>query len=275
MKRISLTRPPDFLDSLGRPTYRVAQERGLWDDMSEELLSGPTAAGYSAAADEAIFACVAAELRRLARDRPIDVLEIGGGTGHFFDRVRDITRSYVNVEPGDPRPDPGMIARLDDPSYAAVRCTAEAIPIPSQSADAALAIASLDHIPDHRAALAEFERCLRPGGMIVVVLNNAASWWKRLLRGTRFMRSREARIAADHFVQWSAAECAAELARHFTDVRTRTIRYVPYVPVLWRILAPGAEVVGARLAPLRGGDIIATARARNDGVQPREADHPS
>jgi ubiquinone/menaquinone biosynthesis C-methylase UbiE len=262
VKKLDLTRLPDFVDELGRPVYRLAQPRGLWHDMSEELLRAPVAAGYSHAADEAIFRAVAAELRRMSRERPLDILEIGGGTGHFFDRVRDVSRSYINVEPGDAPVDQAMLVRLEDPAYAAIRCTAEDIPIPNATVDVVIAVASLDHVPDYDAALREIERCLRAAGEVVLVLNNAASWWKSLLRGSKRLRAREAQISADHFIQWSAAECAAELGRVFTDVRARTIRYLPYVPMLWHVLGPIAEVVGPRVLPLSGGDTIATARRR-------------
>lgn len=260
MRRLDLTRPPDEVDDHGRPVYRIDQDRGLRDHMTMDLLRAPRLRAYTNWADERLFAEVRAEVGAVGRGG-LDVLEIGGGDGHFFDRVGDLARSYVNVEPSPSTPDGAALARLADPRYAELRCSALDIPLPDASADLVIAIAALDHLPEPKAALVELRRVLRPNGVLTLTLNNADSWWKRLLMKSEHLREREARIALDHHFQWSAAQCERELARFFPDVRARTVRFVPYIPAVWRL---GAALDGfvARVGGRWGGDTIATARLR-------------
>ncbi|HZP95147.1 MAG TPA: class I SAM-dependent methyltransferase [Candidatus Limnocylindria bacterium] len=260
MRTLDLTRPPDEIDEHGRPVYRIDQERGLRDHMTMDLLRAPRLRAYTNWADERIFAEVRAEVAAAGRAR-LDIIEIGGGDGHFFDRVRDLARSYVNVEPSPSTPDAAALARLADGRYAELRCSALDIPLPDATADVVLAIAALDHLPAPDAALAEIRRVLRPDGTLTLTLNNAASWWKRLLAKSERLRERDAKIALDHHFQWSATQCERELAQIFPDVSVRTVRFVPYVPAVWRLgaaLDAFVSGVGGRW----GGDTIATARLR-------------
>ncbi len=166
----------------------------------------------------------------------------------------------MNIEPSELTLDGAGLRRFDDPRYASIRCSAESLPLEDASFDAALAIASLDHVPRYALALREIVRCLRPGGRAIVTLNNRRSWWKVLLARTAYLRQREAMIARDHYIIWSVDDCVRELSRFLRIERAETTIFCPYLPAIWRILAPAAEPVGRALFPRYGAHTIAVCR---------------
>jgi hypothetical protein len=85
-------------------------------------------------------------------------------------------------------------------------------------------------------------------------MNNRRSWWKAALANTRYLQRRQAIIARDHFIQWSAAECARALRSASHRVESQT--FVPYVPYVWRVLLPIADAVGPRLNPRAGANLV-------------------
>jgi SAM-dependent methyltransferase len=252
------TSPPSRYDEFGRPCFGdLSQIRGLATKEHRELTARPIADGYTTA----VTARLVAELHALVRAHvvfPCDMLEIGGGRGKLFDGFANALRTYINVEP-DPVGAEG-VQRLAHPKYQLVRCSAEAIPLPDGSVDAVLSMASLDHVPDTRRALREMHRLLRPGGHVLIVMNNRGSWWKRALGWTPSWKRREALIAREHFIQWSVADASAALGEWFTIVRAVSTTFVPFVPRVSRWLLPAADRLGAVLAPTWGGNMLIVAR---------------
>lgn len=236
--------------------YPVRQATGLAHLTSFELTERATRAGYTRAVDRVLNAAIEREVARVAADQRLDVLEVGGGSGWLFDLIRPHVNSYCNVEPGEIEPDAAELRRLADPRYLAVSCSVEDLPFADASFDLVCSLASLDHVPDPRSALAEMARCLRPGGHLLLELNNRGSWWKVLLRGTTLMREREVRIAREHTFQWTLGECLTELRPWFVVVRAGTLTFLPYLPLLWRIALPIADSIGPRVFPARGGNML-------------------
>jgi len=98
-----------------------------------------------------------------------DALEIGAGTGYFSlnllagGHVERVTATDIA---------PGMLEALERNAAQlgldaeTVVCDAESLPFEDESFDLVLGHAVLHHIPDLDRAFAEFERVLRPGGVI-------------------------------------------------------------------------------------------------------------
>lgn len=106
-------------------------------------------------------------VRWLAGFEPLDVVDLGAGTGKLTRSLIDLGHRVTAVEPL-----PEMIAhlRVAVPEATAVEGGAEAIPLPDGSADV-VAVAQAFHWFDQEAALREIARILRPGGRIALVWN--------------------------------------------------------------------------------------------------------
>jgi ubiquinone/menaquinone biosynthesis C-methylase UbiE len=122
---------------------------------------------------------------RLLADLEGDVVEIGAGTGASLPHYERAGR-VVAVEP-----DPSMAKRLPERIAEArvpveVRAgTAEALPFPDASFDAAVSTFVLCSVADPGAAVAEMRRVLKPGGKLVLLEHvrgdgRVARWQERL-----------------------------------------------------------------------------------------------
>lgn len=256
MFELRLTAAPEDYDEHGRPCYAVSQYEGLDENESHHLLARALAEGYTGAVAETLIAWIEDRVVRFSSGHPVDVLEIGGGSGSLFDRFADVARTYVNVDPGGANLSQTDLERLRHPRYTCVRCSAESIPLPDASFEVAIALASLDHIPDYRKALKEARRLLRPGGILIVTLNNRRSWWKVLLARTAHGRRREVEIAREHYFQWGFDECRERVSEFLHVSEMRTVTFFPFVPKAWRVLLPTADVLGKALLRKRGGNVL-------------------
>jgi SAM-dependent methyltransferase len=100
-------------------------------------------------------------------DATAAVLEIGAGTGKLTRLLLPRFTSVTAIEPAD-----AMRRLLQDscPSAVILSGTAEAIPLAGASIDG-LFVAEAFHKFDASRAVAEFERVLRPGGVLVLMWN--------------------------------------------------------------------------------------------------------
>lgn len=99
------------------------------------------------------------QVRDFLRDCPADglALEIGSGGG-----------ALDGVHPAYVASDFSLFALLEYSRAPCVQADAQALPFADVSIDAILTIATLEHVPDPAIALAEIDRCLRPGGRAFV-----------------------------------------------------------------------------------------------------------
>lgn len=86
------------------------------------------------------------------------VVNVGAGAGSYEPADRDVTA----VEPSDV-----MIAQRPPGSAPVVKASAEALPFEADSFDAAMAMITVHHWPDHRAGLAEMTRVARQRVLIL------------------------------------------------------------------------------------------------------------
>ncbi len=140
---------------------------------------------YDFLADRSERAGTAERRRELLASLEGEVIEIGTGTGRslpYYERAERV----VAIEP-----DPSMAKRIEG-RLAEVRvpveivaASAEALPYPDESFDAAVAAFVLCTIPDPTRALAEIHRVLRPDGRLALLehvrgADRLASWQDRL-----------------------------------------------------------------------------------------------
>lgn len=107
--------------------------------------------------------------------QPVDVLEVGCGTGHWLESIRRSVplRRLVGLEPSAE-----MIARASGPR---VRGVAEHLPFPDASFDRIFCVNALHHFADRFAFFTEAHRVLRRGGGVMSVGKDPHgerdSWW--------------------------------------------------------------------------------------------------
>ena len=247
---------PTSYDEYGQPCFPLAQEKGLHEFQNLHLIREAIADGYTAAIARTLFDAVRQQVAIAAANGPLDVLEMGGDRGAFFEQVKSHVRSYINVEPGRLVLAEADLERLKDPRYLCLKCSAEDVPLLDESVDVILSVAALDHIPDHRKALGEVRRLLRKGGIFILTINNRRSWWKVLLSRTNYLKRREAEIAREHYFQWSFSECESHLAEFIPVRNIFTSTFIPFVPHVWRPLLPLSRLIGRPLLRRYGGNII-------------------
>ncbi|MFY9233853.1 MAG: class I SAM-dependent methyltransferase [Fimbriimonadaceae bacterium] len=98
------------------------------------------------------------------------VLDVGCGEGRFCRMLSTLGMRTTGIDPT------GRLleeARLRHPEGAYVEGSAEDMPFESASFDRVVSYVSLVDIPDHRAAIREMARVLRPGGLLVVANLNS------------------------------------------------------------------------------------------------------
>jgi SAM-dependent methyltransferase len=140
-----------------------------------------------------------------ALGRKLDILDIGSGAllsgkaeqgGRHFNILKTYSRSYKAIEPSW-----SMIDQVNVPdsnlyhlsAALLVRGVGESLPFPPQSCDVVFFLSMLDHVINPEQVLREAQSVLRPGGIVVISLQNYQSWQRRLARSvlSRYMHQRE------------------------------------------------------------------------------------
>jgi len=114
--------------------------------------------------DNYIHHLIADHKSRLFTDLPDRVVEIGAGVGANFRYLRRNTH-VTAIEP-NPHMLPGLKkqAAIYDMKLEVLQCSAQDIPLPDNSVDAAICTLVLCTVPGPTIALNEIRRILKPGG---------------------------------------------------------------------------------------------------------------
>jgi SAM-dependent methyltransferase len=158
--------------------------------------------------------------RAPAGGRPPVILDVGCGTGATLKTIEDMGIAV------------GMDRSREAVGYCRLRdlrrlllATAEALPVASESAEALLALDLLEHVADDGAAVREFARVLRPGGVLLVTVPAYPALWS------------EHDEALDHLRRYRASRLRSILAR-------AGLRIERLSPVITSLLVP---IAGLRL----------------------------
>jgi SAM-dependent methyltransferase len=162
--------------------------------------------------------------RTLARLRPRDVLEVGGGPGELAERMQSELGArvrFVDISPGmvELARARGVDAQVGD---------VQELAFGDGSFDMVVAAWMLYHVPDIERGLSEIARVLRPGGALVAVTNSM-----------RHLAELRELIRYPAGLEWSFhAENGEELLRrHFADVERHDLEVVVTVRDRERLVA--------------------------------------
>ena len=131
---------------------------------------------------EAMDTWMTAFARHLPETRPLTWLDLGSGTGRLTPALAGAFGGPVHgVEPSD-RMRANAVAH---PAVTYAAGSAEHIPLPDASCDAALLFFVWHHVRDRAAAVRELRRVVKPGGTLFVQVNFSDrmpdTWWFRVV----------------------------------------------------------------------------------------------
>ena len=204
-------------------------------------------------------------LVRAASGPRAGILDLGGGSGEFFDALEGACGSYLLVEPSL-----SLLARFEPgPAKFACRGYGENLPCRSGRFDTVVIKAALDHCFDPQKVLTESFRVLREKGEIFILLTNDGAWYKRICRGQNAKRKLG---CADHNFFFTVRQVTDLLeAAGFGEVRAYDFDYLR-IPVavenLVLDLIPAKLILaamecldrlGAGILPHGGGSFICRA----------------
>jgi len=234
-----------------------SQEKGLRQNEGEDLMSSAYIDGYGSEVDNLCYSFVTNQIISISKElnRKINVLEIGGGYGSFYDSIATKVENYFNVEPSDLENKLGFHNRLLNKNYYHLKASAEEIPLVENMLDVVVSMASLDHIPNVELALAEIARVLKPEGKFVFTLNNRRSWWKILFSNTKLLKRREDLILKDHYFLWGPSETEEVVGTFFRKSILSTTCFIPQIPMIWKLLLQPLEIIGTSTKSLLGSNL--------------------
>ena len=158
---------------------------------------------------------------RLAARAPLrDVLDFGGGTGRVAAALAPALGGTWTVADVDA----GALAQVPETAQIhPVRLPDRGpLPFPDASFDVILSVDVLHHVPAAEETIAEWKRCLRPGGVVLAVEFDGRSVFGRFL-------ARVARWLREPCRFWGTSELADGLAHAGIATRTEAIDALRYV----------------------------------------------
>jgi SAM-dependent methyltransferase len=139
--------------------------------------------------------------RHLPETRPLAWLDLGSGTGRITPSLANAFGGLAHgVEPSD-KMRAQALAHAGHPAITYAAGSAEHIPLPDASCDAALLFFVWHHVADREAAAQELRRVVKPGGKLFVQANFSDrmpdTWWFRVVPEWRRVDQAQFRSEAD------------------------------------------------------------------------------
>jgi SAM-dependent methyltransferase len=199
--------------------------------------------------------------RRLIVERvgtgPLRAVWVGGGGSNLLGQaLAPLIEESVVVDPSlvQLRATPTAIGR----TRRLYRGVAERLPLEDGWADLVDLPSVLDHVVDPDGAIVEAARVTRPGGVVTASLTNDRSWFRDVARRVRWTSFDAHDDHAHHFGLQELADRFR--AAGLRDVHATTVMFLRLPASLDRFparaagaISRGADAVGRRVAPKRGG----------------------
>jgi SAM-dependent methyltransferase len=217
-------------------------EQRLGGDMEKVDYDARLHAVYAAGrqmSPDALQVWMEAFARHLPETRPLVWLDLGSGTGRMTPSLASAFGGPVHgVEPSD-KMRAQAVAHAGHPAVTYAAGSAEHIPLPAASCDAALLFFVWHHVVDRKAAAQELRRVVKPGGKLFVQVNFSDRmpdvWWFRVVPD--WWRADKAQFRSEEEVRgdfagagWTLVSCdevtwrrSASLAEDFERLKLRAV----------------------------------------------------
>jgi len=165
--------------------------------------------------------------RHLPQTRPLVWLDLGSGTGRLTPSLASAFGGPAHgVEPSE-KMRAQAVAHAGHPAVTYSAGSAECIPLPDSSCDAALLFFVWHHVRDREAAVQELRRVVRPGGTLFVQANFSDRmpdvWWFRVVPEWRRVDAAQFRPEADVISDFAGAGWTLVSREAVTWLRSATL----------------------------------------------------
>lgn len=166
----------------------------------------------------------------------ISLLDIGCGASKFsnenilFRSILETTEYYAGVEPSwemlkEATRDESPLFKLQD--FTLVRAVGEALPFGNDSFDLITIKSTLDHCFDPNLVMRECYRVLKPGGLVVITLQNFKSWQRRVISTLMPRQYRKHRARDHHTSLFWPAKLRSDLTENgFSSIEIFGFKYL-------------------------------------------------
>jgi SAM-dependent methyltransferase len=215
-------------------------------------------------------------VRSFAKENPVHMLDIGCGWGDFSEKLDPYLKSYIGVDPS--------ISELQRfnlrPNRYVMRGVGEFLDfVKDHSRNFILLNSVMDHAYDCDKMFSNCLRILRPGGLLIISMENSQKWPVRV----RKWLGRSV-VHEGHFSFWGMAEIERLLAAEFNIVQKRSFGYlfgfhqltkrVPLPTALLRPLNGATDTFCGLLDPNGGMILFFSAIRKGKAAEPAKFDRP-
>ncbi len=165
------------------------------------------------------------------------LLDAGCAEGLYMRETQSLVQRAVGLDLSHPKLVSGVALARQHPHLHFGVADLEQIPLASASFDVALSVETVEHVPDHRAAVSELHRVLKPGGMLVISVPTEADEL-----GGRYKMQLDWREKSGHLHSFSRDEFGQILedagfsveSRFTVDMLGGRVRYAIVSSLPWR-----------------------------------------
>jgi ubiquinone/menaquinone biosynthesis C-methylase UbiE len=180
--------------------------------------------------------------RSLLPERPGVVIDAGCGTGRWIERIVELSHRVIGIEPA---PAMAAVARARANGcgrFTVIESRMEDVDLPDASADAVLALGSLQYTRDPDTMLVRLARWARPGGRVVVLVDSLIALIAELVAAGKHdeaLQRLETRVA-----RWVLGDRDVQYHLLDRDRLQRMAERAPLTDVRIQGLLVGATILG-------------------------------
>ncbi len=183
------------------------------------------------------------------------VVDVGCGNGAYLGALAEAGASAIGLDLS-----PGMLEAVASPTAGLVVADVQSLPLSTGSADAALAMHMLYHVPDPGLAVGELRRVLRPGGKLVTAVGGSRhlaecnELWLPLLREAGL----DVELADLGLLNGRLPVARLEelLRQHFAEVHLRILSSTVVLTDPGPLLRHAASTTAATTSERQGVDLV-------------------